>query len=90
MTSEDFAFMLLARPGAYAFIGNGDGDHRDALHGEGPCTLHNSSYDFNDDLIPLGATVWVRLAERFLAEAPERFLEGRPERFLEGRPERFK
>ena len=90
MTSEDFAFMLLARPGAYAFIGNGDGAHRDALHGEGPCTLHNPSYDFNDDLIPLGATVWVRLAERFLAEAPERFLEGRPERFLEGRPERFK
>ncbi|RYF83621.1 MAG: amidohydrolase [Comamonadaceae bacterium] len=82
MTSEDFAFMLLARPGAYAFIGNGDGMHRDALHGEGPCTLHNSSYDFNDDLIPLGATVWVRLAERFLAEAPERFLAGRPERFL--------
>ncbi|WP_225785216.1 M20 aminoacylase family protein [Xenophilus sp. Marseille-Q4582] len=81
MTSEDFAFMLLARPGAYAFIGNGDGTHRDALHGEGPCTLHNPSYDFNDDLIPLGATVWVRLAERFLAEPPERFLEGRPERF---------
>ena len=29
--------------------------------------LHNASYDFNDDLIPLGATYWVRLAERFLA-----------------------
>jgi len=66
MTSEDFAFMLQAKPGAYAFIGNGDGSHRDALHGEGPCTLHNASYDFNDDLIPLGATCWVQIAEQFL------------------------
>jgi len=67
MTAEDFAFMLQARPGAYAFIGNGDGSHRDAHHGAGPCMLHNASYDFNDDLIPLGATCWVRLAEEFLA-----------------------
>jgi hypothetical protein len=66
MTSEDFAFMLQAKPGAYAFIGNGDGAHRDVHHGEGPCTLHNASYDFNDDLIPLGATCWVQLAEQFL------------------------
>ena len=66
MTSEDFAFMLQAKPGAYAFIGNGDGSHRDVHHGEGPCTLHNASYDFNDDLIPLGATCWVQLAEQFL------------------------
>ena len=68
MTSEDFAFMLQARPGAYAFIGNGDGAHRDLHHGEGPCTLHNASYDFNDQLIPLGATCWVRLAEQWLAQ----------------------
>jgi amidohydrolase len=66
MTAEDFSFMLLARPGAYAFIGNGDGAHRDMQHGGGPCTLHNASYDFNDDLIPLGATCWVELAEQFL------------------------
>jgi amidohydrolase len=66
MGAEDFAFMLKARPGAYVFIGNGDGAHRTAGHGLGPCTLHNPSYDFNDDLIPLGATYWVRLAERFL------------------------
>ncbi|MCY1507974.1 Hippurate hydrolase [compost metagenome] len=66
MTSEDFAFMLQAKPGAYAFIGNGDGAHRDVHHGEGPCTLHNASYDFNDDLIPLGATCWVQIAEQFL------------------------
>jgi len=69
MTSEDFAFMLQAKPGAYAFIGNGDGAHRDVHHGEGPCTLHNASYDFNDDLIPLGATCWVQIAEQFLKPA---------------------
>jgi hippurate hydrolase len=66
MGAEDFAFMLKARPGTYVFIGNGDGTHRSAGHGLGPCTLHNPSYDFNDDLIPLGATYWVRLVEKFL------------------------
>ena len=67
MGSEDFAYMLLAKPGCYFMIGNGDGGHREAGHGLGPCQLHNASYDFNDDLIPLGATAWVRLVERFLA-----------------------
>ncbi|HKO67009.1 MAG TPA: M20 aminoacylase family protein [Burkholderiaceae bacterium] len=67
MTAEDFAFMLKAKAGAYVFIGNGDGTHRMAGHGLGPCMLHNPSYDFNDDLIPLGATYWVRLAQKFLA-----------------------
>jgi hippurate hydrolase len=68
MGAEDFAFMLQARPGCYAFIGNGhvEGAHREAGHGLGPCTLHNTSYDFNDDLIPLGATYFVRLVERCL------------------------
>ncbi len=66
MTAEDFAFMLMAKPGAYAFIGNGDGAHRELHHGGGPCMLHNASYDFNDELIPLGATCWVQLAEQFL------------------------
>jgi len=69
MGAEDFAFMLQAKPGAYAFIGNGDGLHRLQGHGEGPCTLHNPSYDFNDELIPLGATYWVRLVEAWLAPA---------------------
>ena len=69
MGAEDFAFMLQARPGAYCFIANGDGGHRDLGHGGGPCTLHNPSYDFNDDLIPLGATYWVRMAEEWLAQA---------------------
>jgi hippurate hydrolase len=67
MGSEDFAFMLKVRPGAYVFIGNGTGDHRAAGHGLGPCMLHNPSYDFNDDLIPLGATFWIRLVEKFLS-----------------------
>ncbi len=68
MGAEDFAFMLLARPGCYVFAGNGEGAHREAGHGAGPCMLHNPSYDFNDDLIPVGATYWVRLTEKFLAK----------------------
>ncbi|MFO1326479.1 MAG: M20 aminoacylase family protein [Rubrivivax sp.] len=67
MGSEDFSYFLQAKPGCYFVIGNGDGAHRAMGHGEGPCTLHNPNYDFNDDLIPLGATAWVRLAERWLA-----------------------
>ncbi|MCC6247697.1 MAG: amidohydrolase [Rubrivivax sp.] len=67
MGSEDFSFFLQAKPGCYFMIGNGDGAHRSHGHGEGPCTLHNPSYDFNDELIPLGATAWVRIAERWLA-----------------------
>jgi len=66
MGSEDFSFFLRALPGCYFMIGNGDGAHREHGHGLGPCTLHNPSYDFNDDLIPLGATAWVRIAETWL------------------------
>ena len=66
MGSEDFSYYLLEKPGCYFMIGNGDGAHRDGGHGLGPCMLHNPSYDFNDDLIPLGATAWVRLAEAWL------------------------
>ena len=66
MGAEDFSYMLQAKPGCYAFIANGDGDHRAVGHGGGPCMLHNPSYDFNDNLLPLGATYWVRLAERWL------------------------
>jgi hippurate hydrolase len=67
MGSEDFSYFLQAKPGCYFLIGNGDGAHREGGHGLGPCMLHNPSYDFNDDLIPLGATAWVRLAEKWLA-----------------------
>ena len=72
--AEDFAYMLQARPGAYCFIANGDGAHRGKYegggHDAGPCTLHNPHYDFNDDLIPLGGTYWVKLAEAWLAHQP--------------------
>jgi hippurate hydrolase len=66
MGAEDFAYMLQAKPGCYVFIGNGEGDHRSAGHGLGPCQLHNASYDFNDQLLPIGASYWVRLAEMSL------------------------
>ncbi|WP_442783265.1 M20 aminoacylase family protein [Collimonas fungivorans] len=66
MGAEDFAFMLQNKPGCYVFIGNGEGAHRDGGHGLGPCNLHNASYDFNDDLLPIGASYWVNLAETYL------------------------
>jgi amidohydrolase len=59
MASEDFSFMLDRRPGAYIQIGNGD-----ALGG---CEVHNPGYDFNDAALPLGASLFARLAERKLA-----------------------
>jgi hippurate hydrolase len=61
MGAEDFAFMLQAKPGAYIFIGNGPG--------EGGCLLHSPRYDFNDEVLPLGASYWARLVERTLAKA---------------------
>jgi hippurate hydrolase len=51
--------MLEARPGAFLFIGNGDG--------EGGCAVHNPHYDFNDAILPLGAALWVTLVEERLA-----------------------
>ena len=59
MGSEDFAFMLQERPGSYIWIGNGDG--------EGSCMLHNPGYDFNDEILPIGATYWVNMAEEILS-----------------------
>ena len=59
MASEDFAFMLNEKPGAYVWLGNGPG--------EGGCLLHNPSYDFNDDALPVGASYWARLVETRLA-----------------------
>ncbi len=66
MGAEDFAYMLQSKPGCYVFLGNGDGDHRSAGHGLGPCNLHNPSYDFNDDLLPIGASFWVQLVQKYL------------------------
>lgn len=70
MGAEDFAYMLQERPGAYLLLGNGEaaGRHRSPGHGAGPCTLHNASYDFNDALIPIGASYWVHLARRYLSD----------------------
>ena len=60
MASEDFSYMLDRRPGAYIQIGNGDG---------GGCEVHNPGYDFNDAALPLGASLFARLAERKLARS---------------------
>jgi amidohydrolase len=62
MAGEDFAFMLQARPGCFVFIGNGPG--------QGGCMLHNPRYDFNDAILPLGASYWARLVERYLPATP--------------------
>ena len=60
MTSEDFAFMLQAKPGCYVLLGN-DGE------GPGGCGLHNPNYDFNDDILTTGADFWVELVQSELA-----------------------
>ena len=60
--SEDFAFFLEKVPGCYVFIGNGEGS-------EGGCMVHNPGYDFNDAVLPTGASYWVRLAETYLKKA---------------------
>jgi amidohydrolase len=56
MGSEDFSFMLEARPGAFIFVGNGDS-----------AALHHPSYDFNDEVLPYGMSYWVELVETALA-----------------------
>ena len=56
MGGEDFSYMLEARPGAFIFIGNGEG-----------AGLHHPSYNFNDDVIPYGTSYWVRLVETAMA-----------------------
>ncbi len=68
--AEDFSFYLQKVPGCYLFVGNGGGEHREATyHGMGPCELHNPNYDFNDALLPVGSTYWVRLVQAFFARA---------------------
>jgi hippurate hydrolase len=68
--AEDFSFYLEKVPGSYLFVGNGSGDHHEARYvGMGPCELHNPHYDFNDSLLPVGSTYWVRLAQAFFARS---------------------
>jgi hippurate hydrolase len=61
MGAEDFAYMLREKPGCYVWLGNGPGT--------GGCTLHNPHYDFNDDILPLGVSYWVKLVETALPRA---------------------
>jgi len=56
MASEDFGYMLQARPGAYLLLGNG-------VEGVGGCNLHNPAYDFNDEILSIGADFWVTLVQ---------------------------
>jgi hippurate hydrolase len=56
--SEDFAFLLQKKPGAYVFLGSGDPDPNGSLH--------QSGYDFNDALLPIGASYWASLVELLL------------------------
>lgn len=58
MGAEDFSYMLQQKPGCYVWLGNG--------MGEGGCMLHNPHYDFNDDILPIGAAYWAQLVERLL------------------------
>lgn len=58
MGGEDFAFMLQQRPGCYIWVGNGPSDNGRLLH--------NPRYDFNDDVLPIGASYWARLVEKLL------------------------
>jgi hippurate hydrolase len=60
MASEDFSFMLQKKPGAYVFIGNGPEDNGRILH--------NPLYDFNDEILPIGASYWARLVETSMAK----------------------
>jgi len=59
MGAEDFAYYLQQKPGCYVWLGNGPS--------EGGCNLHNPKYDFNDDLIPIGAAYWVTLTQMLLS-----------------------
>jgi amidohydrolase len=62
MGAEDFSFMLQVRPGAYLRLGQG---------GENSCFLHNSRYDFNDEVLPLGAALFASLVEQSLPLAAD-------------------
>ena len=63
MVAEDFAFMLEERPGAYIWLGAGE-----AVEGK---MLHNTGYDFNDDILPVGASYWSQLVESELPRSSQ-------------------
>ncbi|MDD2844435.1 MAG: M20 family metallopeptidase [Rhodoferax sp.] len=64
MGAEDFSFMLRVKPGAYLRLGQG------TENGMGSCHLHNNRYDFNDEVLPLGAALHASLAEQAMPLAP--------------------
>jgi hippurate hydrolase len=70
--SEDFAFMLEHCPGSYFMIGNGTGVGVGEGTGDSAaahaCMVHNPGYDFNDDILPVGAAFWALLTQRFLKD----------------------
>ena len=63
MGAEDFSWMLQARPGCYIWVGNG------VENEPGGCMVHNPNYDFNDEILSIGASYWVTLVEQELAVA---------------------
>ena len=63
MGSEDFAFLLNASEGAYIWIGNGLVTEDSP---KGGCLLHNTKYDFNDEILPIGASYWIQLVQNIL------------------------
>lgn len=65
--AEDFSFYQSELPGCFFVIGNGSGEHRVRGHGPDACHLHSPSYDFNDELIVLGGSMWAHLAKDWLA-----------------------
>jgi amidohydrolase len=72
MGGEDFSYMLQAVPGCYVWLGSGVG--------EGGSMLHNPHYDFNDEVLPVGASYWARLAEDVLGRQPGHFINSRDDR----------
>jgi amidohydrolase len=64
MGAEDFAYMLQEKPGCYIWIGNGPSANS--------CLLHNPHYDFNDEILPIGAAYWAKLVEIYLATSLEK------------------
>ena len=60
MGAEDFSFMLQETPGCYVWIGNGNTKKSNSY------MLHNENYEFNDDILTLGATYWIELSHRWL------------------------
>jgi hippurate hydrolase len=66
--SEDFAFMLEHCPGSYFMIGNGAGEATGDSAVAHACMVHNPGYDFNDDILPVGAAFWALLTQRYLKD----------------------